>query len=186
LAERLRHPAQLAGGVQSAPQAGKEPQKTPSRSRLRARDQSWRQIVIGRNLGAPPIPARSTNFAGVSRTALALLDQPARQQGREQSSLAQSNQLSFANEAFRRQMAALQGISGLYGVDTSLLGRTLGIPAELLNVRANAGRSQPGFFSSFGSALGHTLGGLPGLFFSGGRACRAFPLGSCLWRAQSV
>jgi hypothetical protein len=48
-------------------------------------------------------------------------------------------------------------------VDTNLLGRTLGIPAELLNTRANASRPS-GFFSSLGSSLGGTLGGLPGLF----------------------
>ncbi len=49
----------------------------------------------------------------------------------------------------------------------TLLGRTLGIPAELLNVRSNASRPA-GFFSSLGSslggALGATAGGLPGLF----------------------
>jgi hypothetical protein len=60
-------------------------------------------------------------------------------------------------------MAALQGLSGLFGVDTNLLGRTLGIPSELLNVRANASRPS-GFFSSLGSSLGGTLGGIPGLF----------------------
>jgi hypothetical protein len=48
-------------------------------------------------------------------------------------------------------------------VDTNLLGRTLGIPAELLNARANASRPS-GFFSSLGSSLGGTLGGIPGLF----------------------
>jgi hypothetical protein len=105
--------------------------------------------------------ARTRNSAGFGE----LADELARQQGREQSNLAQTNQLSFADEAFRRQMAALQGISGLYGVDTSLLGRTLGIPAELLNVRANAGRNNGGFFSSLGSSLGRTLGGLPSLLF---------------------
>src|SRR6266446_6233457 len=58
---------------------------------------------------------------------------------------------------------ALQGLSGLFGVDTNLLGRTLGIPSELLNARANASRPS-GFFSSLGSSLGGTLGGIPGLF----------------------
>src|SRR5208283_4651164 len=50
------------------------------------------------------------------------------------------------------QLSALQGLSGLYGVDTNLLGRTLGIPSQLLNVRANASRPS-GFFSSMGSSL---------------------------------
>jgi len=49
------------------------------------------------------------------------------------------------------------------GVDSNLLGRTLGIPAELLNVRANASRPS-GFFSTLGSSLGGALGGVPGLF----------------------
>jgi hypothetical protein len=40
-----------------------------------------------------------------------------------------------------------------FGVDASLLGRTLGIPAELLNVRNNAPRTTGnGFFSAFGAA----------------------------------
>ena len=61
-------------------------------------------------------------------------------------------------------MAALQGLSGLFGVDSNLLGRTLGIPAELLNVRNNASRNTGGFFSALGSGLGSTLAALPGAF----------------------
>lgn len=81
LAECLRHPAPLARVEKLAPQAGKKPQETQSKSRLRARDQSISQIVIGRNLGAVRLQGRSTNLAGVSPAALTLLDQPARQQG---------------------------------------------------------------------------------------------------------
>jgi len=62
-------------------------------------------------------------------------------------------------------MSALQGLSGLFGVDSNLLGRTLGIPAELFNVRSNASKSGNGFFSTLGSGLGSTLGGLPGALF---------------------
>ena len=105
--------------------------------------------------------ARTRNSAGFGE----LADELARQQGMQQAGVAQSNELNFSNAAFQRQMAALQGISGLYGMDTNLLGRTLGIPAQLLNTRAQAGRSQPGFFSALGSGLGSTLGRLPGLFF---------------------
>lgn len=103
--------------------------------------------------------ARTGNSAGFSE----LTDDLARQKAQQQASVAQQNQLNFSNTAYQRQMAALQGLSGLYGVDTGLLGRTLGIPAELLNVRANASRPS-GFFSSLGSSLGGTLGGIPGLF----------------------
>jgi hypothetical protein len=63
-------------------------------------------------------------------------------------------------------MAALQGLSGLFGMDSNLLGRTLGIPAELLSVRNNASRGTGGgFFSALGSGVGSTLGALPGAFF---------------------
>src|SRR5256712_11533363 len=106
--------------------------------------------------------ARTRNAAGFGE----LTDELARQKGIAEAGQAQKNQLAFTNTAFQRQMAALQGLSGLFGVDSNLLGRTLGIPAELLNTRANASRSSSGgFFSALGSGLGSTLGALPGAFF---------------------
>ena len=106
--------------------------------------------------------ARTRNSAGFGE----LTDELARQKGIAQAGQAQQNQLAFTNTAFQRQMAALQGLSGLFGVDANLLGRTLGIPAELLNVRSNASRSNGGgFFSALGSGLGSTLGALPGALF---------------------
>jgi len=106
--------------------------------------------------------ARTRNSAGFRE----LTDELARQKGIAEAGQAQKNQLAFTNTAFQRQMAALQGLSGLFGVDSNLLGRTLGIPAELLNTRANASRSSSGgFFSALGSGLGSTLGALPGAFF---------------------
>ena len=103
--------------------------------------------------------ARTGNSAGFAD----LTDELARQKGQQEASLAQQNQVNFANTAMQQQMAALQGLSGLYGVDTNLLGRTLGIPSQLLGVRANASRPS-GFFSSLGSSLGGTVGGIPSLF----------------------
>lgn len=105
--------------------------------------------------------ARTRNSAGFGE----LADELARQKGIAQAGQAQKNQLSFSNTAFQRQMAALRGLSGLFGVDTSLLGRTLGIPPELLNVRSNASRNNGGFFSSLGSGLGSTVAALPGMLF---------------------
>jgi hypothetical protein len=106
--------------------------------------------------------ARTRNSAGFS----ALADELARQKGIAEAGQAQQNQLAFSNTAFQRQMAALQGLSGLFGVDSNLLGRSLGIPSELLNVRANASRGTGGgFFSALGSGLGATVGALPGAFF---------------------
>jgi len=92
-----------------------------------------------------------------------LTDELARQKGIAEGNQAAQNQLSFANTAYQRQLAALQGLSGLYGVDSNLLGRTLGIPSQLLSVRANASRPS-GFFTSLGSSLGGTLGGAAGMF----------------------
>ena len=103
--------------------------------------------------------ARTRNSAGFSD----LTDELARQKGIAAGNQAQQNQLAFTNTAFQRQMAALQRLSGLFGVDTNLLGRTLGIPAELLNARNNASRPS-GFFSALGSTLGGTLGAIPGTF----------------------
>src|SRR5579871_2682283 len=105
--------------------------------------------------------ARTRNSAGFGE----LADDLARQKGIAEAGQAQRNQLDFTNTAFQRQMAALQGLSGLFGVDSNLLGRTLGIPAQLLNVRANASRPT-GFFTSLGNSagagLGSTVGGLAG------------------------
>ncbi len=101
--------------------------------------------------------AASNNSAGFSE----LTDELARQKGIAEGNQAQQNQLAFANTAYQQQMSALQGLSGLYGVDSNLLGRTLGIPSQLLSVRANASRPGAGFFTSLGSGLGATLGALP-------------------------
>ena len=103
--------------------------------------------------------ARTNNSAGFGE----LTDDLARQKGIAEGNQAQQNQLAFSNTAFQRQMAALQGLSGLFGVDSNLLGRTLGIPSQLLSVRANASRPS-GFFSSLGNSAGATLGTLPGMF----------------------
>jgi hypothetical protein len=105
--------------------------------------------------------ARTRNSAGFGE----LTDELARQKGIAQAGQAQQNQMAFTNTAFQRQIAALQGLSGLYGVDSNLLGRTLGIPSQLLNTRANASRGGSGFFSALGSGLGATAGALPGALF---------------------
>jgi hypothetical protein len=104
--------------------------------------------------------AATNNSAGFSE----LTDELARQKAIAEGNQAQQNQLAFANTAFQNQMSALQGLSGLYGVDSNLLGRTLGIPTQLLGVRASVSRPS-GFFSALGGSLGSTLGALPGALF---------------------
>ena len=91
--------------------------------------------------------ARTNNSAGYNDT----LDQLARDQSQQQASLAQQNQVTFANRAQQNQLSALQGLSGLYGVDSNLLARTLGIPSQLLDVRQRAdGATTSGFKVGFG------------------------------------
>ena len=97
--------------------------------------------------------ARTNNSAGYGD----LLDALARQQGQQSASLAQQNQIAFANQSKQDQLTALQGLSGLYGVDSSLLGRALGIPGQLLGVNAGLAKT-PGLGSSFLTSLGGSLG----------------------------
>ena len=101
--------------------------------------------------------ARTRNSAGYGDS----LDNLARLQGQQSASLAQQNQLAFADQSKQDQLTALQGLGGLYGVNSTLLGRTLGIPATLLGVRANA--SQPSN-SGLGYVLGQGLGALGRIF----------------------
>jgi hypothetical protein len=99
--------------------------------------------------------AATNNSAGYGD----LLDSLARQQGQQASSLAQQNQLSFANQSKQDQLTALQGLAGLYGTNSSLLGGAMGIPGQLLGVDANVSKT-PSFGSSFLNALGGGLGKL--------------------------
>jgi hypothetical protein len=92
--------------------------------------------------------ARTRNAAGYGE----LLGELSREQGRQAGSLAQRNELAFADRSRNDQRAALEGLSGLYGVDATLLSRALGIPADLLNVRQSASRGGSGF--RFGLGLG--------------------------------
>jgi len=102
--------------------------------------------------------ARTRNSAGFGE----LTDELARQKGIAEAGQTQKNQLAFTNTAFQRQMAALQGLSAsLAWTPISSAARLAS--RELLNVRANASRSNgSGFFSALGSGLGSTLGALPG------------------------
>jgi hypothetical protein len=96
--------------------------------------------------------ARTRNSAGYGE----LIDSLARTQGQDQASLAQQNQVAFANAARSGTLSALSGLSGLYGTDTNLLGRALGIPAQLLDASArNASASNFNFgFGPGGLSLG--------------------------------
>lgn len=103
--------------------------------------------------------ARTRNSAGYGE----LIDSLARTQGQQSANLAQQDQIAFANAAQSSTLAGLSGLSGLYGTDSSLLGKTLGIPAQLLSTQMQNARNNTGFLNSLGSGLGRTLGGLPSI-----------------------
>ena len=96
--------------------------------------------------------ARTRNSAGYGE----LIDSLARTQGQDQANLAQQNQFAFGNAARSDRLSALSGLSGLYGTDTSLLGRALGIPTSLLDARSRASQGS-GFRLGFGPS-GLSLG----------------------------
>jgi hypothetical protein len=89
--------------------------------------------------------ARTRNSAGYGE----LIDSLARTQGQDQANLAQQNQIAFANAARSGTLSALSGLSGLYGTDANLLGRALGVPAQLLDASARNAASS-GFSLGFG------------------------------------
>jgi hypothetical protein len=91
--------------------------------------------------------ARTRNSAGYGE----LIDSLARTQRQDQANLAQQNQIAFANASRSDTLSALSGLSGLYGTDTGLLGRALGVPAQLLD--ASTRNAQ---YSGFNIGLGPT------------------------------
>lgn len=93
--------------------------------------------------------ARTRNSAGYGE----LIDSLARAQGQDQADLAQQNQMAFANASRADKLAALSGLSGLYGTDAGLLARALGVPAQLLDASARNAASN-------GLSLGFGPGGL--------------------------
>src|SRR5271169_2185919 len=93
--------------------------------------------------------AATNDTAGYGDT----LAQLGRQQAQTDASQAQQNQISFANQQLKEQLAGLSALGQTYGVDTNLLGKAMGVPSELVSVRQRA---------STGSSTGG-LGGMLGL-----------------------
>src|SRR5579863_935805 len=82
----------------------------------------------------------------------ALTAQLGREQAQTLASQAQQNQITFANQQLKEQMAGLNALGQTYGIDTNLLGHAMGIPSQLLSVRqrASTGSSTGGMGSLFG------------------------------------
>jgi hypothetical protein len=95
--------------------------------------------------------AATNNSAGYGD----VLAQLGREQARTDANQAQQNQISFANRQRQDQLSGLSALSQTYGVDTNLLGKAMGVPSELLNVRQRAsGGSSSGAGSLFGIGSG--------------------------------
>ena len=102
--------------------------------------------------------AASNNAAGFPE----LTAQLGRQEAQGLANIAQQNQIQFANQKLREQLAGLQALGQTYGIDTNLLGRAMGIPPELLSVRQRASGGPA--LGGFGGLFGGVSAGLGGLF----------------------
>ncbi len=108
--------------------------------------------------------ARTGNTAGVVEGE----DLLAREKAGTMSDIAAKNQIQFADASRGDVRAGLQGLGGLYGMDTSMLARTLGLPAEYINAQTDARRGRPGFWETLGNSYAGTLGGGIGAGAMGG------------------
>jgi hypothetical protein len=84
-----------------------------------------------------------------------------REQAQTDASQAQQNQIAFANQKLKENLAGLSALGQTYGVDTNLLGKAMGVPSELLGVRQRA-------------STGSSTGGLSGLFGAGSSIASLF------------
>src|SRR5271167_1296426 len=91
--------------------------------------------------------AATNNSAGFGD----LTAQLGREQAQTDASQAQQNQVTFANQQLKEQLAGLSALGQTYGVDTNLLGKAMGVPSELLGVRQRASQNS-------GSGLGSLFG----------------------------
>lgn len=78
--------------------------------------------------------ARTQNEAGFGAEEENLAGQQAAQLGQA----SQEGQLDYQDQLLQHQLAGLRGLSDLYGIDTNLLGRMLGLPTETLGVQERA------------------------------------------------
>ena len=95
--------------------------------------------------------AATNNTAGYGDT----IAQLGREQAQTDASQTQQNQIAFANQQLKEQLAGLNALGQTYGIDTNLLGKAMGVPAELLSVRQRAsGGSSSGLGGIFGLGAG--------------------------------
>ncbi|MFZ0335912.1 MAG: hypothetical protein WAN10_12835 [Candidatus Acidiferrales bacterium] len=100
--------------------------------------------------------AATNNAAGYG----ALQPELGQQESQTLASQAQSDQIQFANEQISQQMAGLGALENTYNINTNLLGKAMGVPAQLLNVQEQASKG-PGtgtFLGDIGLGIGSLFG----------------------------
>jgi hypothetical protein len=101
--------------------------------------------------------AATNNSAGYGD----LTAQLGREQAQTDASQTQQNQIQFANQKLKENLAGLSALGQTYGIDTNLLGKAMGVPSELLGVRQRASsNSTSGLGGLFG--LGSSIASLFG------------------------
>jgi hypothetical protein len=112
------------------------------------------QSMGAANTAFDALRERAANRAATNDTAAApeLTAQLGREQAQGLASQAQQNQIAFANQRTKDQLAGLSALGQTYGIDTNLLGHAMGVPSQLLGVRQRAsdGSSTGGLSSLFG------------------------------------
>ena len=78
--------------------------------------------------------SRTHNQAGYGAEEENLAGQQAARMGQA----AQSGQLAYQDTQLQNQLAGLKGLSDMYGIDTNLLGRMIGLPTDTLGVQERA------------------------------------------------
>jgi hypothetical protein len=115
------------------------------------------QSMGAANTAFDALRERAANRAAATNDTAAapeLTAQLGREQAQTLASQAQQNQIAFANQQLKEQLAGLNALGQTYGIDTNLLGHAMGIPSQLLSVRqrASTGSSTGGLFGLGASA----------------------------------
>lgn len=94
--------------------------------------------------------AATNNSAGYGST----LDSLARNKGKDVAQQQGANEVNFANQAYQRKLAGLQGISQLYGVDSSFLNSLGNQQLGVLGIGNSVQSRSRGVLGTIGAGLG--------------------------------
>jgi len=122
------------------------------------------QSLGAANTAFDALRQRAANRAAATHNSAGFGDltaQLGREQAQTDASQAQQNQIAFANQKLKENLAGLNALGQTYGIDTNLLGKAMGVPAELLSVRQRAAQNEPtslGGLFGLGSSLASLFG----------------------------